>query len=398
MGICLREIAFVAVIIVIGLKAFTQSRQELETQKEKAIKEVNFTNSLLENTRISRKASLNKLILLKNKVYQRNSIINNINAEIKLIDENIGEKENIIRSLEEDLRKVKIQYERLIYYAYRNKKFGNKITYVFASNSFNKAFKRIKYIQQVAEYRRKEARLIVRLQEIIEKNIEELEEDKRDKKSLIADKEKEREKLKSERNEQNDLIVKLQRREKELRKMLNEKRSIASRLEKEINDLIAEEARKARSLERLTPEQKIIADNFRSNKGRLPWPTEKGIITEKFGLNNHEVLKGVKVKNNGVDIATIQGAIVRAVFEGEVRKIIAIPGANQAVIIRHGNYLSVYQNLINVGVKNGDLVKVKDMIGKVYTDSNNDNKTILHFEIWEENRKLDPSIWLSGYQ
>lgn len=398
MHICKKQITIIAIYIIIVTTGYTQSRLELEKRKDEALKEINYTNKLLEQTQKNRKISLNNLILLKSKIKRRNNLINSINEEIKLISESIKEKEDIIKSLKEDVKKIRKQYEILIYYAYRNQKYKMNLSFIFTAENFNQAYKRIKYLQKIAEFRQKQAKLIKRLQEVLTDNIEDLEEDKKDKEILLVEEQKERDKLNGEKSEANSLVVKLQKKEKQLRRKLREKRRIAKKLEEEIEKIVAEEARKARGMDRLTPEQKLLADNFRNNMGRLPWPTERGIITEKFGLHNHAVLKGVKVRNNGVDITTSLGAIARTVFEGEVRKIIAIPGANKAVIIRHGNYLSVYQNLIKVGVKAGDKVGVKERIGIVFTDTNNDNKTVLHFEIWEENKKLDPSVWLSSYQ
>lgn len=398
MHICEKKIKIIAVCILIGTVGYTQNRLELEKRKDEALKEISYTNKLLEQTQKNTKTSLNNLILLKNKINRRKNLISSINEEIKLISESIKEKESVIKSLEEDVKKIRKQYETLIYYAYRNKQYKSNLSFIFAAENFNQAYKRTKYLQKVAEFRHKQAKLIQRLQKVLTDNIEDLEEDKKEKELLLVEEQKEWDKLNGERREENYLVVNLQKEEKQLRRKLREKRRIAKKLEEEIERLIAEEARKARGLDRLTPEQKLIADNFRSNKGRLPWPTERGIITEKFGLHKHHILKGVQVRNNGVDIATSQGATARTVFEGVVRKIIAIPGANQAVIIRHGNYLSVYQNLVNVAIKTGDNVRVKERIGTVFTDTNNDNKTVLHFEIWEENTKLDPSVWLSSYQ
>lgn len=398
MRIWAKKIKIIAVCIIIGTAGYTQSRLELEKRKDEASKEINYTNKLLEQTQKNRKTSLNNLILLKNKIERRKNLIASINEEINLIGESIKEKESVIKSLEEDVKKIRKQYEILIYYAYRNKKYKSNLSFIFAADNFNQAYKRIKYMQKIAEFRHKQAKLIKRLQKVLTDNIEDLEEEKKEKELLLVEEQKEWDKLNREKSEENNLVVNLQKKEKELKRKLREKRRIAKKLEEEIERLIAEEARKARGLDRLTPEQKLVADNFRSNKGRLPWPTERGIITEKYGLHKHEILKGVQVRNNGVDIATSQGATARTVFEGEVRKIIAIPGANQAVIIRHGNYLSVYQNLVNVAVKTGDSVSVKERIGTIFTDTNNDNKTVLHFEIWEEDTKLDPSVWLSSYQ
>ena len=146
---------------------------------------------------------------------------------------------------------------------------------------------------------------------------------------------------------------------------------------------------------KLTPEEENIAINFSSNKGKLPWPTERGIIVEKFGEHKHPVLKNVKISNNGIDIATIERGEIRAIFDGEVRKIVAIKGANSTVLIRHGNFFTVYQNLIEVNVKKGEKVKTKQKIGIVYSNSDSERDNVVHLEIWENNVKMNPEAWIA---
>ncbi|MBU0765784.1 MAG: peptidoglycan DD-metalloendopeptidase family protein, partial [Bacteroidetes bacterium] len=195
----------------------------------------------------------------------------------------------------------------------------------------------------------------------------------------------------------------LKSRESELKKQLSEKQMAAEKIARAIQKIIEEEAKKAAELAKknrtpgeyaLTPEDKLISDNFGNNKGRLPWPTERGEITSTFGEHEHPVLHGIKVRNNGVDISTQKGAIARAVFEGEVRQVLEIPGADKVVIIRHGSYLSVYQNLDNVFVSTGDKIKAKQSLGTIHTKGS-DNTTTLQFQIWQESTKLDPALWLS---
>ena len=146
---------------------------------------------------------------------------------------------------------------------------------------------------------------------------------------------------------------------------------------------------------KLTPEEENIAMNFANNKGKLPWPTERGIIVEKFGEHQHPVLKNVKTNNNGIDIATIEKGEIRAIFDGEVRKIVAIKGANSTVLIKHGNFFSVYQNLVEVNVKNGEKVKTKQKIGIVYSNRDSERDNVVHLEIWENNVKMNPEAWIA---
>ena len=186
--------------------------------------------------------------------------------------------------------------------------------------------------------------------------------------------------------------------EKELKNKIAENQKIARKLEKEIAAIIKASASKGRSrnmYDQLTPEEKLISDNFQGNKGKLPWPTERGVVTGRFGKHQHAVLKQVTVQNDGIDISTVQGAEARALFDGVVSKVVAILGANYTVIIRHGNFLTVYQNLINVRVKPGDEIRVKQILGTIFTEEDT-NSTLLHIEIWKELNKQNPEDWLSS--
>jgi len=215
----------------------------------------------------------------------------------------------------------------------------------------------------------------------------------------MNEKEQERQKLQSEKQQQNSVVQKLQSQQRDLRNKLNQQRQVEQQLEREIQRIIEEEARKAgktgQSGFALTPEQKLVGANFEQNKRRLPWPVERGVITEQFGVHPHPVLKNVTVRNNGVNIATQPGSKARAVFNGEVSRVFGITGGNMAVIIRHGQYLSVYSNLVDVTVKKGDKVNIRQQIGTVFTDTSDGNKAILKFQIWQESQKLDPEEWLS---
>ena len=227
--------------------------------------------------------------------------------------------------------------------------------------------------------------------------IEQLEEIKLEKKELLSEKRKENNNLVKEKQRKNSMISDLKRKEKDLKKEIEDKRIIAEKIEKEIAAILAAEARKARSgnmYDQLTPEEKLISDNFRGNKGKLPWPVERGIITGKYGVHPHPVLKQITIDNDGVDITTVRGAEARALFEGEVSMVVAILGGNYTVIVRHGNFLTVYQNLVNLTVKQGEHVRVKQVLGTVYTEKDTNN-TILHIQVWKEMAKQNPEDWLS---
>jgi septal ring factor EnvC (AmiA/AmiB activator) len=227
--------------------------------------------------------------------------------------------------------------------------------------------------------------------------IEEMEKIVLQKEALARQKTGENRNLEREKRQKDQMVVELSGQEKELKDKIAENKKIAKRLEREIASIIAEEASKGGSrnmYDQLTPEEKLISDNFQGNKGKLPWPTERGVVTNRFGRHQHAVLKQVTVQNDGIDISTVQGAEARALFDGAVSKVVAILGANYTVILRHGNFLTVYQNLVNVRVKPGDMVTVKQVLGTVFTDEET-NSTLLHIEIWKELNKQNPEDWLS---
>ncbi len=395
-------ILFLVAILVIGgalhiEPLFSQTREELENKKKKNEVEIEEASTLLEETRKSRNLNANQIRLLQKRIELRNSLITSIQDEIDLIDVEIEGKTNLINQMGLDMNNLRKEYEKTIIHAYRNRGKYNQVMYFLAAESFNQAYKRLRYMQQFAKLRRDQAVMIQKMQSEMAEEIIQLESIKAEKNALISSKQQENRKLVNEKGQKNRMVTTLLQKERELRKELREKQRVAEQLSKEIADIIEAEMRRNSSMDmyrQLTPEEKIISDNFNENKGRLPWPTSRGVITGKFGLHQHAVLKGITVQNNGIDITTIEGSEARAMFDGVVSKIFAILGGNYAVIIRHGNFLTVYQNLIDVTVKKGDQVKVKQKLGTIYTDKEN-NTTLLHIEIWHELDKQDPEDWLS---
>lgn len=374
-----------------------QSRTELERQRRESLEQLELTNVLLKQTETTRRATTQKVNLISQRISIRQGLIENINREIRLLDERISENEILIRELTNDLKNAREEYGRIIYYAYKFRNNSNKLIYILASENINQAYRRIKYFQQIGQYRKRQILAINDLTNLITETIIELQNERNDKINLLRVQRSETIALNQERGTFNREVNQLSRRERELRDELRRQQRISQQLEKAIKDLIAEEARRAAERKEigLTPAEKIIGDDFRNNRGGLPWPTEKGVIIGFFGENPHPVLRGIKIQNNGVDILTTEGSLARSLFKGEVRKVINIPGMNRGLIIRHGNFLTVYTNLSEVFVNVGDKVEIKQNIGRVYTDRSDGNRTVLHLEIWEENKTLDPILWIS---
>lgn len=393
---------FLVFFVLKGL--FAQSKKELENKKKQLQKEIKQTESLLEETKKSKKLSLNQLVTLNKKISVREQLIQTIQAEIRLAEKQIKENKEVITSLENDLQKLKEEYARMIYYAYKNQDAYSRIMFVFSAQDFSQAYRRLKYMQQYSYYRQKQAEMIKKTQELLNKKITELEEKKRQKQQLLGIEEQEKQVLAKEKVEQEKTLTQLQEQEKELLKKIREKEQEQKQLQLAIQRIIEEEIRKSREKAKsdgtkpaekgltLTPEAQKLSNTFEANKGKLPWPVAEGIITGKHGEQPHPVLKGITIKNNGVDISTKKDAPVRAVFEGEVTGLATVPGFGKVVMIRHGEYLSVYSNLRDVLVKKGDKIKTKQNIGVVETDEN--DKTEVHFEIWKGSTLMNPETWL----
>ena len=387
------------IIILSGYLNITcaQTKDELEKRKGKTQEEITYTNRLLEETQQKKQTSLNRVRILNRRIQLRNQLLRSINQEISLYTEEIGQKKGLITELESDMELVKRQYEMLVQFAFWNKNKNDRLMFILSADNFNMAYKRMKYIQQYTRHRKEQALLIRSMQNELKVEIEELEKIVLQKEALALQKAGENRNLERERRNKDKMVKELSGQEKELKKKIEENIKIASRLEKEIAAIITTEASKGRSrnmYDQLTPEEKLISDNFQGNKGKLPWPTERGVVTSRFGKHQHAVLKQVTVQNDGIDISTVQGAEARALFGGGVSKVVAILGANYTVIIRHGNFLTVYQNLVNVRVKPGDKVTVKQVLGTVFTEDES-NSTMLHIEIWKELNKQNPEDWLS---
>ena len=374
-----------------------QTKEELERKKGETQQEIDYTNRLLEETRKKKQTSLNRVKIINRRIQLRNQLLQSINQEIQILNLEIENKQKMIKDMNKDLDMIKKQYEMLVQFAYWNKNKYDRLMFVMSADNFNMAYKRMKYIQKYSSQRKEQALMIQSLQEEMKNEISELEKTVLQKEELARQKEGENRNLAKEKRNKDRMITELSSQEKDLKNKIAENRKIARRLEKEIADIVAAEAGRGSTrnmYDQLTPEEKLISDNFQGNKGKLPWPTERGVVTSRFGKHQHAVLKQVTVQNDGIDISTVQGAEARALFDGVVSKVVAILGANYTVIIRHGNFLTVYQNLVNVRVKPGDTVKVKQVLGTVFTEEET-NSTLLHIEIWKELNKQNPEDWLS---
>ncbi len=393
-----RNILLIFILINSNLSVIdAQTQKELEERRRENEKQIEYSNNLLRATRQSRVSSLERLNVLNERIKLREQIIESLGNEVKIVENEIKSNRRVIDNLEKELNESRNNYARMIQNAYKNRFAYNYLLFLLSAENFNQAYRRYKYLQQYTNERNREIKNIIKLKGDIQEKIIESEKKRRELANLLTERRREAILLEEEKSEQQAEVNQLKKKEDELREEIKRRERIANNLNNEIERLITENLEKSEAGEenRMTPEEKIISSDFAMNKGGLPWPTDEGIVTGYFGEHPHPVLNGIVIQNNGIDILTTENAEVRAIFEGEIRRVVEIPGSSNAVLIRHGDYLTVYSNLNEVFVKTGQMVSTNEVIGRVYTDADNGEKSILHLEIWEKESKMDPMEWLS---
>lgn len=371
-----------------------QTRSELEERRKQTLEEINYVDNLLKSTAKEKADNMNEVKIIGRKLNLRESVIEGMRQEIGMLSERIDLTTLAIEMMEDDLVSLKNDYARAIVNSFRSQKFNSELIYIISAKDFNQGYKRFKYLQQTARFRRQEATLISELKYLIEESRTKLQNDFVRLASLKSREETQKSLLKTEQDKKQQMVKSLSNKEKQLQAELEEKKRIATKIEKEILAIIKEEQRKLYKVSE-TPEQKLIGDSFAENRGRLPWPVERGIITSQFGEHPHPVLKHVTENNVGIEITTAGNTEVRSVFKGEVVRVFPITGANMTIIIRHGKYFTAYQNIIETKVKPGDAVDTRQVLGSVYSGPKEGDKATLKFMIFLDKDKLDPEVWLA---
>ena len=372
----------------------SQSKAELEEKRNKTLSEITYVDNLLKTTAREKDESMNAIKIIGNKLSLRESVIRGMREEILLFTNRIELNTIAIEMMEKDLVELKKEYARAVFNSYRSQKGNPEMVYILSAKDFNQGYKRLKYLQQITKFRRRESEIIMELKSQIETSKRKLQNDLFKISDLKSKEEQQKNLLQNEQNRKQRMVRTLINKEKQLRKELEDKKRIAKKIENEIARIIEDERKKAIRSDN-TPEQKLIGENFAENKGRLPWPVENGIITSKFGIHKNTVLKNVTENNIGIEITSSGKMKARSIFQGEVVKVSLITGANMTVIVRHGKFLSVYTNIVNVKVNQGDKVITKQVIGDVYSDPGESYNCILKFMITLEKEFLDPEAWIS---
>jgi septal ring factor EnvC (AmiA/AmiB activator) len=399
--------AVVGCLLLIVGAAFSQnSRTELEEKRKQLLREIEQTTRLLKQTKESRQATYSTYVTLQRQINRRLQLIETLQKEVLLILETVERTTGAVQALKDDVDRLKTEYAVMVRHAYRQKLIHNDWLFVLSATSFNDAFRRWQYLRQYDRYRQKQARLIIDTQETLLAKIGILEKRKIEKEKLLSAEERQSEMLGLEISAKNRILEELKSDENRLARQLQAKEKAAQKMTAAIEKIIKEEMEKARlEEEKATANVNVspstsssesssnLSAGFRQSKGVLPWPVQQGVITSYFGRQQHPTIKSVEIVNNGIDIRTDHGSQVQAVYEGTVVGTQFIPGFDYMVILQHGEYYTVYSNLQEVKVRKGDKVRIRQSVGVVSTDRKT-NTAEVHFELWREKTRLDPTDWV----
>ena len=391
----------VLLFLTISLAAQKQSRKQLEQDRNRIKKEITMVNKLLFDAKKSEKNALEDLKDLNQKITVREKYISTINLEVQSLTNEIVIYEKNIHQLGKKLIRLKKEYAAMIYKSYKSKSQQSSTLFLFSSKSFYQAYKRVKYMKQYASFRKKQGEEVHLLTNDFLRLKDSLLFQKQLKDTLLFNEEEQKIKIEEEKIDQQKLISEIINQEKkykkELRKKQQEEKKISQRIDKIIKEAIAKSnATKGAKTSKgflLTPGAKALAVRFEQNKGKLPWPVESGLITRRFGKQPHPVYSGNYINSTGIHIATKKGSNAEAIFNGEVLAIQTQSEGKKSVLIRHGNYISIYNNLESVYVSDGEKVKTGQPLGKIFTDRIT-GKTKLIFVLSKNTTRLNPTSWI----
>lgn len=408
-----------------------KSKAKLEKQIANLEQEIATANKLLKETSKNKQATLNQVNLLDKKIKQREELVKAYNEQIAVLDDEISKGQSNIKALNGDLKNLRKEYAQMIVFANKNRSHYDKLVFLFSADDFNQAFRRLRYIRQFSDARKTKMDQIASTERRISGEVEASRKAREQQAALLQGEKEQKAALQGEKEDLNTQVKQLKKQEGNLQQDIKNKQKQAQKLQKAIDDIIAEEIRKANERAKkeaeakakaeaeakkkkgnanantkpdvpasgnknmaLTPAEMTLSGNFANNKGRLPWPVEKGVVSSSFGKHASVVSDKVVVTNNGIDIAVSENSQARAVFDGMVVSVNKLTASNTVIIIRHGDYFTVYSNIEEAAVKRGDNVKTKQNLGKIHTNKM-ESKTELHFELLKEKDRLDPESWLA---
>lgn len=370
-----------------------QSVKDLQKQQARLKKEIENTNNLLKQTTKSKTATVNKLELLNKNIQTQKRLIKNLDNEISALDKEMNALSTKRSELETEQQQLRRDYARLCRESHYAQMQQSPLLFLLSSDSFQQLSRRIRYMQEFSQYRRQQVAKIEGIQVEIDQQNALLKENRQTKEQSLKAQQRQKEELARDERKQKQMLDQLKKKEKNLKAELQKKQKKANELNKKIEEKIRQQAQ-AQSKQKLTKEQQLISGGFEANKGRMPWPVEKGVITGQFGKHQHPVYDQVTIDNKGIYIQAPSGSMARAVFDGEVTSCFVMNNT-YAVIVQHGAYRTVYAGLSKLSVKQGDKIKAKQNLGVIYTDPTQDNKTELYFQVWNGKEIQNPSLWIA---
>jgi septal ring factor EnvC (AmiA/AmiB activator) len=387
----LKGILLFTLLFSVFTTAFSQKdKKGLESQRKALEAQIKSTSEILEKTQKNKNKSISQLKALQAQIKQREELLSTINAEIRAVDQQTSVQVKIKAEAEHDIR----DYETRLSYALRTAFIRSQLQpdwiYLLSSSSLSQLMIRWVYLRQYKNYVMRQLTSLAEKREQHKQLIEELKENKEEKTELLIAEQKHKNQIQTEQKSKEAVVKDLSKQEKKLKNQLADTQAKKKKLDDEIARLIRDEGNKMNSAGlKEAPATKALNSQFASNKGKLPWPVSKGLITDRFGTHPHPILKGVTIQNNGIDIQAESGSTVKSLFNGTVSSVTKIPGYDYMVLVRHGLYFTVYSKLQNVSVKKGDEVTTGQVLGRLSTD-----EPELHLEIWQDKNKLDPEVWI----
>jgi septal ring factor EnvC (AmiA/AmiB activator) len=394
-GKCTLLVLIVLIIPFSAVFAQKKTKAQLQREKQQNLEKIKEVENILTETAAKKTNSLGELSALNQRILEQENLISGIKSEITFLNTEIGENKDIIDALDDDLKKLKKEYAAMLFAAQKANNSTTRLTFLFSSKSFDQLVMRLRYMEQYGETRKLQGEQIVKVQDELSGQVRAIEGKREEKNKLLSEELAENNNLSDLKKKQNNLVKSLEKEEKKLKHDLEETKKALAVLDKKINEIIKEEMEREAALAALSANSKKsveLSSSFEENKNKLPWPVASGFISQKFGRQNHPVLKNIILQNDGVNIQTRENEKVKCVFEGEVRKVAFIPSFGSTVIIKHGEYFSVYTGLKEVFVKTGQKVTTNQEIGTVI--SNNEGISELRFRIHKNTQALDPQAWL----
>ena len=395
------RLLLLATVLCFGSSYAQKNKTQLQNEKQQNLDKIKDTEKILKQTSRQKKSTLGELSAIAQRIRQQEALILSVQSEIELMDMDIGENNEILKALQTDLARLKEEYGAMVFSAQKTSGGVSRLMFLFAAATFDQLAMRLKYMEQYSAARKEQAAAIRRVQEQLAEQVLVIEGKKDEKNSLLHEEVSERNNLDDLKKKQNTIVRSLEKEEKRLKSDLNETRNAVAKLDKLISNIIREEMERAareaaarkKSKESVKGAENVmtLSNSFEGNKNKFPWPAE-GFISQRFGRQNHPVLKGIVLQNDGINIQTAQSEKVRSIFAGEVRAVAFIPTLGNSVIISHGEYFTVYSGLKDVQLKKGQRVAANQEIGQVLVNSEGISE--LRFQIRKNTTALDPKAWL----